>query len=105
MAVYDPPQPLWKRNVAALLDFFLSAIVFGYIFNKIFGGQPGPPPTIPGAATHEFFSLSGWPFLFTVIAIVAYFILLGRTGGTVFQRLFQMKRAVYDASPSGRTRA
>jgi hypothetical protein len=25
--------------------------------------------------------------------IIAYFVVLGRTGGTVFQRLFRMKRA------------
>jgi hypothetical protein len=93
MAVYDPPQPLWKRNVAAILDFVLCVLVFGYIFTKIFGAQPGPHAVIPGATTHEIVGLSGWPLLFTVIAIVAYFILLGRTGGTVFQRLFQMKRA------------
>ena len=39
------------------------------------------------------FGLGGLPLLFTVIAVVAYFIVLGRTGGTIFQRLFQMKRA------------
>jgi hypothetical protein len=94
MATYDPPQPLWKRNVAGILDFFLSAIVFGYIFNKIFGAQPGPPPTLPqGAIQGANFSLNGWPLVFTVAAVVGYFILAGRTGGTVFQRLFQMKRA------------
>ena len=25
MAVYDPPQPLWKRNLAGILDFLLAA--------------------------------------------------------------------------------
>ncbi len=94
MAVYDPPQPLWKRNVAGILDFFLSAIVFGFIFNHIFGSQPGPQPVLPsGAVQGVHFNLSGWSLLFTVAAVVAYFILAGRTGGTVFQRLFQMKRA------------
>ncbi|MEO6843342.1 MAG: RDD family protein [Bradyrhizobium sp.] len=93
MAVYDPPQALWKRNVAGTLDFILSMFVFGYLFSKIFGSQPGPHVVIPGSTTTEMFGLGGLPLLFTAIAVVAYFILLGRTGGTIFQRLFQMKRA------------
>lgn len=93
MATYDPPQPLWKRNVAGVLDFVLSAFVFGYLFSKIFGSQPGPQVVIPGAQTTEMFGLGGLPLLFTLITVVAYFVLLGRTGGTIFQRLFQMKRA------------
>jgi hypothetical protein len=24
MATYDPPQPMWKRNLAGILDFFLT---------------------------------------------------------------------------------
>ena len=43
MAVYDPPQPLWKRNVAGILDFLLALFVFGYVLNLIFGHQPNPP--------------------------------------------------------------
>jgi p-aminobenzoyl-glutamate transporter AbgT len=93
MASYDPPQPLWKRNIAGILDFVLTLFVFGYLFSKIFGSQPGPHVVIPGATTTEIGGLGGMPLLFTVIAIVAYFILLGRAGGTIFQRLFQMKRA------------
>ena len=94
MATYDPPQPLWKRNVAGILDFLLSAIVFGFIFNEILGSKPGPQPVLPAGATQGVhFNLSGWPLLLTVVAMVAYFILAGRTGGTVFPRLFQMKRA------------
>ena len=36
-----------------------------------------------------------WLFLIVavVVLVIAYFVLLGRTGGTVFQRLFGMKRA------------
>jgi p-aminobenzoyl-glutamate transporter AbgT len=93
MAVYDPPQPLWKRNLAGILDFLFSLFFFGYLFSKIFGVQQGTKAVIPGATTTEMFGLNGWPLLFTVIAMIAYFILMGRTGGTVFQRLFGMKRA------------
>jgi hypothetical protein len=31
--------------------------------------------------------------LLLLVLVIAYFVVLGRTGGTVFQRLFGMKRA------------
>jgi RDD family len=93
MAVYDPPQPLWKRNLAGILDFLLGLFGFGFLFSKLLGSQPAPPVILPNRVTVEMFSLTGWPALLTLIAIVVYFIVLGRTGGTVFQRLFGMKRA------------
>jgi hypothetical protein len=93
MATYDPPQPLWKRNVAGILDFLLALFFFGYFANKIFGRQPHPPVINAGVKTTEMFGLDGWPALITLVLVVAYFAVLGRTGGTVFQRLFGMKRA------------
>jgi hypothetical protein len=93
MATYDPPQPTWKRNVAGILDFLLSLFVFGFLLNKIFGHQVHPPVINGGVTTTEAFGLDGWPALLCLILIVAYFNILGRTGGTVFQRLFGMKRA------------
>jgi len=33
------------------------------------------------------------PAVLTLVMIVIYFVVLGRAGGTVFQRLFGMKRA------------
>jgi hypothetical protein len=93
MAVYDPLQPMWKRNVAGILDFLLAFLVFGFVLSKIFGNQ-GPAPMTTAAGTHvEFFSLGTWPTLLLIVLIVVYFVALGRTGGTVFQRLFGMKRA------------
>jgi hypothetical protein len=91
MATYDPPQPLWKRNVAALSDFLLAAILFGYPLGKLPGNQPGAFASNPGV--HEVWGLSGWPLLILIVLIVAYYVVLGRTGGTVFQRLLGMKRA------------
>jgi RDD family len=93
MAVYDPPQPLWKRNLAGILDFLLAFFVLGFLLSKIFGNQPQPPVANSAGTTTEFFSLAGWPALLLFVLIVAYFVVLGRTGGTVFQRLFGMKRA------------
>ena len=93
MATYDPPQPLWKRNLAGVLDFLLALFGFGFALNKIFGHQPNPPVINAGATTTEAFGLDGWPALICLVLIVAYFVILNRTGGTIFQRAFGMKRA------------
>jgi len=97
MATYDPPQPMWKRNVAGILDFFLAAIVFGYVLTLIFGNEPSTLPAPPGG--HQIFGFGTRTSLVLVVLIIAYFVVLGRTGGTVFQRLFGMKRAKPPAKP------
>jgi uncharacterized RDD family membrane protein YckC len=93
MANYDPPQPQWKRVVAGILDFLVVFLLLGFILAKIFPGGPGAPHPVPSATTVEFFSLNWQGAALLVVLIVAYFVILGRTGGTVFQRLFGMKRA------------
>jgi hypothetical protein len=30
MAAYEPPQPMWKRNLAGILDFFPAFFVCAY---------------------------------------------------------------------------
>ena len=92
MATYDPPQPLWKRNVAGILDFLLAAVVLGVVVYLALGT---PPHTITNSAgaTVESWGLGPWPMLLLLVLIVTYFVMLGRLGGTVFQRLFRMKRA------------
>jgi hypothetical protein len=91
MAVYDPPQPLWKRNVAGILDFVLAGIAFGFLLTLVFGKQPSPASAPPGA--HQLFGLGPLPSLLLLALIIGYFVAMGRTGGTVFQRLFGVKRA------------
>jgi uncharacterized RDD family membrane protein YckC len=96
MATYDPPQPSAKRVTAGILDFVLAAAIFGIPLWQLFA-TPAPTPQ-PGSyvAEHNIqlgSSLSGWPFWLLVALIVGYFVVLGRTGGTVFQRAFGMKRA------------
>ena len=97
MAIYDPPQPLWKRNLAGLLDFLLALLILGLLLSKLPGNQPPPPPfgNSPNTVTTQVFGIGGWPALLLIVLIVAYFVILGRTGGTVFQRLFGMKRAKF----------
>jgi hypothetical protein len=61
MAVYDPPQPLWKRNLAGILDFLLAATVFGLVLYQFV------PKTMPVTATNagprEIFGLGPWASL------------------------------------------
>jgi hypothetical protein len=93
MATYDPPQPLWKRNLAGVLDFLLAAIVLAILVSKLFPTPTHPPMVLPnGAVTHETFALGTWQLLLLAGLIVAYFVVLGRTGGTLFQRVFGMRR-------------
>ena len=97
LANYDPTaEPLWKRNVAGILDFLLCVVFFGYLLNLFFGNTPHVPvvvSTSAGAITkYPVISLSGWPALALVGLTIAYFVLLGRSGGH-FQRVFRMRRA------------
>ena len=92
MAVYDPAEPMWKRNLAGILDFLLVFFTLGFLLSKIFGNISSPPSAATDAASISF-DLGPWPSLLLVVLVVAYFVVLGRTGGTVFQRLFGMKRA------------
>jgi CDP-diglyceride synthetase len=91
MAVYDPPQAMWKRNLAGILDFVLAATVFGILLYQFF--PKTMQVTAQNAGVKEVFGLGPWASLGLLALVVAYFIVLGRTGGSVFQRLFGMKRA------------
>jgi RDD family len=95
MAVYDPPQPLWKRNVVGILDFLLASLGFSLLLVVLGLARfiAGPPPGTPeGIYVPGTINLQAGPFLVLLALIIAYFVVLGRLGGTVFQRLFGMKR-------------
>jgi hypothetical protein len=94
MANYDPPQPLRNRVAAGILDFLLAAAVFGIPLFKLFATAYEPLPGTYLAENHiRLVNLTGWSFWLLVALIVGYFVVLGRSGGTVFQRAFRMKRA------------
>jgi hypothetical protein len=100
LATYDPPQPLWKRNLAGILDFFLALFVCVYAASKIFGNRSDAAgvfgkPFASFSFDDASYKLGGWPLLLAVALVVAYFVILGQTGGTVFQRLFGMKRVTF----------
>lgn len=90
MAVYDPPQSLLKRNVAGILDFIFAATVLGLILYQFF---PRTAVNSLDGQTHTFYGLQPWATLGLLVLVIAYFVVLGRTGGTLFQRLLGMKRA------------
>jgi hypothetical protein len=94
MAIYDRPQPLWKRNLAGILDFLLVLLAGGSLVSKLPGYQPYSPPFVPAPGTQmvQVVGVSGWSALLLNGIIIAYFFVMGRTGGTIFQRLFFMKR-------------
>ena len=45
MATYNPPQPMWKRNLAGILDFFLAFFACVYGVSKIFATPSDGPDT------------------------------------------------------------
>jgi hypothetical protein len=93
MAVYDPPQPLWKCVVAAVLDLMLAFAVFAVLMFQVAGIRTCPADVLARNPNAKCVSLS-YPALGVVCALtVGYFVVLGGTGGTVFQRLFGMQRA------------
>jgi RDD family len=104
MATYDPPQPIWKRNLAGILDFVLAFFVCVYLSAKLFGNFSDAPvfgePVVYFGFGDANFKVGGVSALLAAVLMIAYFVILGQTGGTVFQRLFGMKRV--DAIPHSR---
>ena len=100
MAIYGPPQPIWKRNLAGILDFFLALFACACVVSKIFVHRIDGPvaagnPWLSFGSDDASYGLNGWPVLLVFALVVAYFVILGQTGGTVFQRLFGMKRVAF----------
>lgn len=67
----------WLVVLAAILDFFLVFIVGGLAIAYL-----------TGASTEDGFRLKGLPALALFVLIFLYFWGMGRSGGTVFERLF-----------------
>jgi hypothetical protein len=102
MTTYDPPQSAWKRGLAGFLDFTFVFFPLANLLSRLPGNSPRPPVISPtGKVTIELFNLSGTYLLVLIALTVAYFVIMNRTGGTVFQRLFGMKRAT--VAPRGET--
>ncbi len=94
MAKYDPPEPFWRRATAAVYDALLAGFGFSYLLSKAFGCSP----VIETGERIVYRLRAGCamddgPELLLLVLVIAYFVVLGRTGGTLMQRFFGMKRA------------
>ncbi len=96
MAQYEIKQPCWKRAIVGILDFHLILLAGGIGISLLTGKGVASTTisTAGGVVTKkiELFHLEGWLALLLLAVIIAYFSILGRNGGTIFQRLFGMKR-------------
>jgi uncharacterized RDD family membrane protein YckC len=74
--------PIWKRVIAAILDFFTIFAVGGYAIAYF-----------TGAITDNGFNLKNGPALALFALVVAYFVIGRRfAGGTLWDRILQIKR-------------
>lgn len=96
MTSYDPRQPKWKRNLAGILDFCLAFFVCVYLTEKTFGNSTEVlvfgEPELSFVLNGMDFRVGGISALLAAVLMIAYFVILNRTGGTVFQRMFGMRR-------------
>ncbi len=70
----------WRVVIAFILDFFASFMVFGYVI-----------AAITGDTTEGGFSLNGLPAIILFALVIAYFVLMPRFGGRLFQRLLRAR--------------
>jgi hypothetical protein len=74
--------PVWKRNVAFILDFFTVFFIGGVLIGWA-----------TGQTTAGGFELEGAPALVLFAIIVAYFVILRRyAGGTLWDRILRIQR-------------
>jgi hypothetical protein len=72
--------PMWKKVVAAILDFLTVFLIGGIIIANF-----------TGDTTSGGFELSGIPALILFAAIAAYFVLGYKYGGTLWQRILKTR--------------
>ncbi len=78
------PQPaaLWRRILAAILDFALA-----------FGGGGYAIASLTGDTTANGFELNGMPALILFAGVIAYFLIFNKfLGGTIFRHLLGATR-------------
>jgi len=72
---------LWRRVLAAVLDFICVFFIVGYVVGYLTGNL-----------TSDGFKLEGAPALIVFAAIALYFVVLGKFfGGTVWQRVLRAR--------------
>jgi hypothetical protein len=74
--------PVWKRVLAAILDYFTAFFFFGWLIGHFTGNT-----------TEEGFSLKGGPAFLLFALLVAYFFIGRRyAGGTLWDRILRIGR-------------
>lgn len=73
--------PTWRKVLAAILDFLTVFLVAGYAI-----------AAATGETTDGGFSLNGLSALVLFAIVIAYFLLLPRVGGTLWQRVLRTRR-------------
>ncbi len=82
MADSIAPAPVWKRGLAATLDFFTAFFGFGWVIGELTGNT-----------TEKGFNLNGGPALLLFAVVVAYFFIGRRyAGGTLWDRILGIGR-------------
>lgn len=76
----DSTVPTWKKVVAAILDFFTVFVVGGLLIANL-----------TGETTEGGFELEGTSALILFAIVIAYFVLMPRVGGTIWQRLLKTR--------------
>ncbi len=72
--------PMWKKVVAAILDFFTVFLIGGIIIANL-----------TGDTTSGGFELNGIPALILFALIAVYFVLGHKYGGTLWQRILKTR--------------
>ena len=73
--------PMWKKVVAAILDFFTVFLIGGIAIANL-----------TGDTTSGGFELDGIPALVLFAVIAVYFVLGHKLGGTLWQRILKTRR-------------
>ncbi len=76
----DTTVPTWRKVLAAILDFFTVFLVAGYLI-----------AVVTGETTDGGFSLDGLSALILFAIVIAYFWLLPKYGGTLWQRILRTR--------------
>ena len=72
--------PMWRRVLAAILDFFTAFVGFGALI-----------AALTGDLTSTGFQLQGVPALIAIALVVVYFVVGRRLGGPIWRRLLRAR--------------
>ncbi len=81
MSGTDRPVAHWRIILAFVLDLLSSFVVIGFLVAELFGGR-----------TEGGFTLGGWRAILLLALIIAYFVIGGRNGGTIWQRVLGVQK-------------